>query len=67
MEQLDTLIQHCADKEFTQFGELFKDVMQKKIDEHPRMVTHKETVDNFKRQKEIYSNVELQNNQSEEG
>lgn len=58
MENIKTLIQHVAEKEFIQFGDELKSIVQEKISAHPRMVQHNEKVRINTEQKEIYSKIE---------
>lgn len=58
MEKLNTIIQHVADKEFVQFGDELKTIIQEKLSAHPRMVRHASKVKAYEEQQEIYSKVE---------
>lgn len=57
MKELGELVQRVKVKEFIQFGDKLKEIVQQKIAEHPRIVQHRETVDRFTKQKEIYSQI----------
>jgi len=58
MENIKTLITHAQNKEFTQFKDSVKDIISTKISEHPRMVSHNDTVQKFEKQTNIYSQIE---------